>query len=152
MFLKSGTTLSIHGKKSVSLAMKCCTGNNLISSVFKAKMPWGKLAHSFRSAEIQRYPSSYSGKYGESPRIEPRISCRIHWNPGYLPGWPHASPEGAIWAFSQNQNIHVFMRDMKSREQTGHIDQLQLSQPKMGTFLVIWTQADKGSGSFPRNS
>ena len=29
-----------------SLAMKCCIGNNLISSVFKAEMLWGKLIHS----------------------------------------------------------------------------------------------------------
>lgn len=46
--------------------MKCCTGNNLISSVFKTEMPWGKLAHSLGSAKFQRNSSSFSEHYGES--------------------------------------------------------------------------------------
>lgn len=60
-------------------------------------MPWGELAHSFRSAESQRYSSWYSGKCGESPRMESTVR-RSHWDPEYFPGWPHVSPKGDFWA------------------------------------------------------
>ena len=32
--------------------------------------------HSFRSAESQRYSSSYSGNCGESPRMEPKVKVK----------------------------------------------------------------------------
>lgn len=57
----------------------------------------GKLAHSFRSAESQRYSTSYSEKYGKSPRMQSTVS-RSHGDPEYFPEQPNAFPEGEIWA------------------------------------------------------
>lgn len=90
----------LYRKKKIchSLTMKCCTGNNLISSVFKTEMPWGKLAHSFRSAESQRYSTSYSEKYGGKSKMESTVSSRSHGDPEYFPEQLNASPEGEIWA------------------------------------------------------
>lgn len=75
--LNQGLHLLYRKKICHSLTMKCCTGNNLISSVFKTEMPWGKPVQSFRSAESQRYSTSYSDKYGKGQGWSPQLVAEV---------------------------------------------------------------------------
>ena len=79
--------------------------------------------HSFRSAESQRYSSSYAENCGEIPRIEPRISSKSHWETftrmtACLPKRKDLNyfqiQREAFHNYS-SQNIYVFTGDMKNR-------------------------------------
>ena len=54
--------------------------------------------HSFRSAESQRYSSSYSGNCGESPRMEPKVKVKVKSLSGvglFATPWTECSPPGS---------------------------------------------------------